>query len=160
MLTLARDITNTMPTHYDIDRQQKMLAMYRSLLAEYLRQTEMWDRTETPAFLRTGVSNIRGYIRDLKGTLRGWKVFVADTPIDEGPDNDIAEEVDTQRELLKIHRTNLSIYLKQQSEYVAGQVRPVVIHSLNLNRNAIQRIKAILRGWGIAVDDLPEEEIE
>jgi hypothetical protein len=149
-----------MPSHYDIDRQQKLLAMYRSLLTEYLRQTEMWDRTETPAFLRTGVSNIRGYIRDSKGTLRGWKVFVADAPIDEGPDNDIAEEVATQRGLLKIHRTNLSIYLKQQSEYVEGQVPPVIIHSLNLNRNAIQRIKAILRGFGVEVDDLPEEAVE
>jgi hypothetical protein len=149
-----------MPNTSEIIRHQKLLAMYRDLLTEYLRQADMWDTIETPAFVRTGISNLRSNILDLKGTLRGWKVAVVDNPIDEGPRDAIAAEVESQRQLLQIHRTNLSLYLKQQAQYDPDEAPPIVIHSLNLNRNAIQRIKAILRGWGVSVDDLPEEETE
>jgi hypothetical protein len=159
LFAIAISKKDPMPSRYDIIRHQKLLAMYRDLLTEYLRQTGMWDNTETPAFLRTGISVIRGHILDLKGTLRGWKVQVADQSIDQGSEDDIADEVASQRELLHIHRRNLSIYLKQQEQYGEGQAPPVVLHSLNWNREQIQRIKAILRGLGVAVDDLPEEEL-
>jgi len=147
-----------MPFHYDITRQQKLLAMYRSLLAQYLRQRQDWERTEVPEFLSTGITVIRSNIRDVKGTLRGWKIVTADNPGDEGPDDDIAGEVQHQRKLLMIHRKNLMIYLSQQEQFVAGQTSPAVLNALERTRKELQRIKAILRGFGVVVDDIPGEE--
>jgi hypothetical protein len=143
-----------------IDHQQKLLSMYRSLLAEYLRQRDLWDRFEVPDFLSTGISNIRGDIVDVKGRLRGWKVAVADHPDDEGPDDELVVRVQQHRELLKIHRRNLEIYLKQQKHFGEGQVPPMIVHGLQDNRSEIQKIKAILRRWNIAVEDLPGEDEE
>ncbi|MFL5802278.1 MAG: hypothetical protein ACJ8CR_11130 [Roseiflexaceae bacterium] len=147
-----------MPDNADIDYQQKLLIMYRSLLAEYLRQRGLWDRTEIPDFLRTGISVIRKHILDVKGRLRGWKILVADHPDDEGSDDDLAARVKHHRNLLKIHRTNLEIYLRQQDQFGEGLAPPVIVHSIQNNRSEIQRIKAILRGWNIAVEDLPGED--
>jgi hypothetical protein len=143
-----------------IDHQQKLLSMYRSLLAEYLRQRDLWDRFEVPDFLRTGISNIRGDIVDVKGRLRGWKVAVADHPDDEGPDDDLVVRVQHHRKLLKIHRTNLETYLKQQEQFGEGLSPPIVIYTLQSTRSEIQRIKAILRAWNIVVEDLPGEDEE
>jgi hypothetical protein len=145
---------------YDIDRYQKLLAMYRSLLAEYLRQHQQWHRTEVPNFLSTGIDVLRGHIMETKGTLRGWKVEVNDHPSDDGPNDDIGRKVQHQRELLRIHRTTLRAYLAQKAQLEPGQAPPLVLNSIHHARNEIQRIKGILRGYGVAVDDLPEEEIE
>jgi hypothetical protein len=147
-----------MPSKHDITQHRKLLAMYRDLLAEYLRQQKLWDRTEVPQFLSTGISVIRGHIKNTKGTLRGWKVEIADQPDDEGPRDNLGVEVTHQRELLKIHRTNLEVYLKQRAEYGTKQAPPIVIHSIQHSRDELRRIKAILRGYGVAVDDLPEEQ--
>jgi hypothetical protein len=146
-----------MPTQEEILQHRKLLAMYRDLLAEYLRQQKLWDRTEIPAFLSTGISVIRGHIKNTKGTLRGWKVEIADQPDDEGPDDDLASEVAHQRGLLKIQRANVKIYLRQLEQFGPAQAPATVIHSLRHSRSELRRIKAILRGWNIAVDDLPEE---
>jgi hypothetical protein len=143
-----------------IDHQQKLLSMYRSLLAEYLRQRDLWDRFEVPDFLSIGISNIRGDIVDVKRRLRKWKIAVIDHPDDEGPDDELAVRVQQHREFLKIHRRNLEIYLKQQEQFGESLSPPVVIHSIQHNRSEIQRIKAILRGWNIVVEDLPGEDEE
>jgi hypothetical protein len=37
---------------------------------------------------------------------------------------------------------------------------PTLVNSLHDARSHIQRIKAILRGFGVAVDDRPAEEVE
>jgi hypothetical protein len=142
----------------DINYQQKLLSMYRSLLAEYLRQRDLWHRTEIPAFLSRGISVIRGHIVDVKGYLRGWKIAVADHPDDEGPEDNLALEIAGYRDLLKIHRRNLETYLKQQEQFGEGLSPPIIIHSIQDNRSEIQKIKAILRAWDIAVEDLPGEE--
>jgi hypothetical protein len=142
----------------DINYQQKLLSMYRGLLAEYLQQRELWDTTEIPDFLRTGISAIRRQIVDVKGRLRGWKIVVDDHPDDEGPDDNLAGEVAHHRNLLKIHRTNLELALRQQELFGERDIPPRVIYTLQNTRSEIQRIKAILRGWNIAVEDLPEEE--
>ena len=147
-----------LPSKQEVMYQQKLLAMYRSLLTEYLRQKQLWDKTEVPEFLSTGIAVIRHHILNTKGELRGWKVAVADHPDDEGSSNELAGEVAHQRKLLKIHRTNLRIYLKQQEQFLKHQTPPTIIHSIDNARNEIRRIKAILRGWNVAVEDLPEEE--
>jgi hypothetical protein len=148
----------TSPNNAEIDYQQKLLTMYRSLLAEYLRQRGLWDRAEAPEFLSDGISAIRDDIVDVKGRLRGWKIAVADHPDDEGPNNDLASKVKHHRNLLKIYRANLELHLKQQNLFGESQVPPGIVHSIQNARSEIQRIKAILRGWNIVVEDLPGEE--
>jgi hypothetical protein len=144
----------------DIEYQQKLLSMYRSLLAEYLRQRDLWHRTEIPVFLSRGISVIRGHIVDVKGRLRGWKVAIVDHPDDEGSEDNLALEIAGYRDLLKIHRRNLEVYLEQLEQFGEGLAPPVVIHSIQDNRSEIQHIKAILRGWNITVEDLPGEDEE
>jgi hypothetical protein len=141
-----------------INYHQKLLSMYRSILAEYLRQRDTWDRFEVPDFLSTGISNIREDIVGVKRRLRRWKITVIDHPDDEGPDDDFAREVRHHRDLLKIHRANLEIYLKQQKQFSEGQTPPMIVNGLQNDRSEIQRIKAILRGWNIVVGDLPWED--
>jgi hypothetical protein len=73
-----------------IVRRQKLLAMYRSLLAEHLRQRQQWQPTEVPGFLNTGIIVLRGHILKVKGTLRGWGIVVADHPDGEVVTDDFA----------------------------------------------------------------------
>jgi hypothetical protein len=147
-----------MPTIEDIIHQQKLLAMYRGLLAEYLRQRELWERVEAPTFLSVGISTIRRHIMEVKGTLRAWKVTVENLPDDEGPDDDLAGEVAHQRKLLKIYRENLATHLKQRDQFAADLVPVQLIRGIDEQRSEIQRIKAILRGWSVHVEDLPGED--
>jgi hypothetical protein len=150
----------TMPSHYDIDRQQKLLTMYRSLLAEYLHQYQQWRGARIPRFLNSGIPMLRRHILEVKGTLRGWRIEVNDNPDDEDPNDNKDFKVRHQLDLLKIHRSNLATYLAQQKQLSGGQAPPALVNSLDHVRSEIQRVKAILRGWGIVVDDLLEEEIE
>lgn len=169
-----------MPDHANIERQQKLLSMYRSILAEYLRQRDLWtekrvpvlhglaryfrygswDRADIPAFLSTEISSIRRHIVGVKGRLRGWRIIVADHPNDQDPDDDLTSEIAHYRELLQIYRRRLPIHLKQQEQFGELLAPPIVIHNLQNVRNEVQRIKAILRGWNIAVEDLPGEDAE
>lgn len=141
-----------------IARNQKLLAMYRALLAEYLRQEKAWDKTQVPEFLSTGVMLLRREITDIKGKLRGWKVVVLDEQDDDGPSNEIAREVLHQQKLLDIHRTTLLTYLKQVGRIGENQATPIMINSIAHARDEIEKIKAILRGWNVPVEDLPEDE--
>jgi hypothetical protein len=148
----------TLPGNAKVEYQQKLLAMYRSLLAEHLRQRDLWGRGKILEFLSDGISAIRNDIVDVKGRLRGWKIDVTDHPDDEEPDDDLAAKVQHHRSLLKIYRTNLEIYLKQQEQFGESLAPPMIFHALQNARDEIQRIKAILRGWNVAVEDLPEED--
>jgi hypothetical protein len=147
-----------LPSNSDVEHQQKLLEMYRALLAEFLRQQKLWDRSDIPDYLLTGIVVIRGHILNIKGTLRSWKILVADHPDDEGPRDDFAREVRHHRELLDIHRANLRTFLKQEELFPAHLAPPMIVQSIELNRTEIQRIKAILRGWNVPVEDLPGED--
>lgn len=147
-----------MPSNQEIAHQEKLLAMYRGLLAEHLRQRAAWDRFDVPEYIRGGIASLRQEITDVKGILRGWGIAVADHPDDVGPEDKLAGQAQHQRELLNIHRGNLAIVLRQQEQFGPGQAPPVVVNTLRHERAEIQRIKAILRGWGVPVDDLPAEE--
>lgn len=160
LLTGAIYNRDCMPNHHDIARQQQLLSMYRGLLAEYLRQHQHWPRAEVPGFLSAGIAVLRGHILDVKGTLRGWKIEISDHPDDQGANDDIGSEVEHQRDLLKIHRRNLAHYLHQREQFSAGQAPAIVVHSIELARDEILRAKAILRGFGVAVADLPAEAAE
>lgn len=157
LLSRARSQQGTMTSHYDIDRQQKLLAMHRGLLAEYLRQHRQWPRAEVPELLSTGIAVQRAHILDIKGTLRGWNIKADDHPDDQGPDDDIGGQVAHQRKLLQIHRRNLATYLRQAEQFPAGQAPATVVNSLHDTRGEMQRIKGILRGFGVEVEDMPGE---
>ncbi len=66
-----------------------------------------------------------------------------------------AETIAQQQELLHIQRQTLATYLQQHAAMGSAHAPPVVSHGIRESRAAIQRIKATLLGWGIAVDDHP-----
>ena len=144
----------------DVAHHQKLLAMYRAMLAEFLRQRKMWDGAEIPSYLVTGVVVVRGHIRDEKGTLRAWKVKVADHPNDEDPHDQRDVDILHQRQLLDIYRSNLQLYRKQYEHYGEHQAPAHIVRSLAHARDEIGRIKAILRGWDVAVEDMAGEDEE
>jgi len=68
------------------------------------------------------------------------------------------EEIADQQELLAIHRRTLAQYLKQQAALTGAFVPPGVVHGLREARDNIRRVKGILRSWGVAVEDHPDDE--
>ena len=146
-----------MPCNDEIANHQKLLAMYRGLLAEYLRQRENWDWRDVPAYLREGVKQLRHHILYTKGSLRGWGITLDDELNDEGPDDDIAGKIEHQRNLLRIRRKNLRHHLQQQTYYEPGQAPLIIMRSIEDERSNIQRVKAILRGWDVPVEDQPDD---
>jgi len=68
------------------------------------------------------------------------------------------EEIAGQRQLLANHRSTLAVYINQQALLGVAYAPPGVMNSIRLVRSDIQRIKAILRGWNVPVDDLPGED--
>jgi hypothetical protein len=147
-----------MPAKDDIIYNQKLLTMYRDLLSEFLRQHEQWSYAETPEFLSRNIVEARRNIMNIKGTLRSWSVTVNDQPNDQDNKEDLMPEIIHQSQLLKIYRKNLPLYLNQKEQFAENQVPPHIINSIHKARTEIQRIKAILRGWNIPVEDLPGEK--
>ena len=70
------------------------------------------------------------------------------------PDN---EEIAHQQRLLATHRRTLTILLEQQAVHTTAFTPPSVVHGITEARTQIQRIKAVLRGWGVPVDDAPDD---
>src|SRR5262245_51436600 len=70
------------------------------------------------------------------------------------------ETIAQQHELLTTYRRTLAHLLQQAAQH--GGVTfapPQVFHGISEAREQIQQIKATLRGHGIAVEDLPGEEL-
>jgi hypothetical protein len=120
----------------DVAHHQKLLAMYRAVLAEFLRQRKQWDSAEIPSYLVTGVIVLRGHILDEKGTLRSWNAKVADHPDDDGPGDQRDAEILHQRELLAIHRANLQLQRRQYEHYGEHQAPAHVVRSRTLTRRS------------------------
>jgi serine/threonine protein kinase len=68
------------------------------------------------------------------------------------------EDIDNEQERLASHRRTLAHYLKQQALLGTAHTPPGVAHGIYESRQAIQRIKAVLRSWNVAVDDIPNDE--
>src|SRR5258706_3774902 len=67
------------------------------------------------------------------------------------------ETIKTQQQLLDAHRLTLAVYLQQRA--VHGTLTPPhVIHGINEARTHISRIKAVLRSWGVPVEDGPLDD--
>jgi hypothetical protein len=67
------------------------------------------------------------------------------------------ENIRNQQELLAAHRHTLAHYLKQQALLGSAYIPPSVAHGIYESRQEIARIKAILRSWHIAAQDLPDD---
>ncbi len=67
------------------------------------------------------------------------------------------EEILGQQRLLETHRRTLSHYLLQQAKLSTSFASPAVTHGIIEARENISRIKIILRGWGIDVEDRPDD---
>jgi nucleoside phosphorylase len=68
------------------------------------------------------------------------------------------EDIAHQQKLLKSHRRTLAVYITQLAILGQAFAPPNVMHGIRESRNQIRRIKAILRGWGVAVEDHPDDE--
>jgi hypothetical protein len=68
------------------------------------------------------------------------------------------DAIDAQRELFDAHRRTLGIYLKRLAQLGSANAAPEAFHGIREAREGIQRCKAALRGWGVAVMDLPDDQ--
>lgn len=67
------------------------------------------------------------------------------------------DDITHQQTLLSTYRRNLGYYLKQQAALGEAYAPPGVLNGIMEARSNIQRIKQVLRGWGVAVEDLPDD---
>ncbi len=67
------------------------------------------------------------------------------------------EQIDQRLQLLAAHRGTLAARLNQQALLGVAHTPPEVVHDIRQARADIQRIKDILRGWSIAVEDHPDD---
>lgn len=68
------------------------------------------------------------------------------------------EAIDQQRQLLTAHRATLAHYLIQRAQLGSGYAPPGITNGIAEARAEIRRIKEVLRGWGVVVEDLPDDE--
>jgi hypothetical protein len=69
-----------------------------------------------------------------------------------------SDDIEHQQSLLRIHRRNLGHYLRQQAQWGEALVPAAIVNSIDEERDEIRRIKEMLRGWGIAIADHPNDE--
>jgi hypothetical protein len=67
------------------------------------------------------------------------------------------EEISAQQKLLEASRRTLAHYLRQQLVHSTAYTPPAVTHGIYEAREEIRRIKITLRGWGVEVDDHPND---
>ena len=67
------------------------------------------------------------------------------------------EDIHEQQERLTDHRHTLAHHLKQQAIIGEAHAPPGTSHGIREARTEIARIKAVLRGWGVAVEDHPDD---
>jgi len=70
------------------------------------------------------------------------------------------EDIAGQQQLLHAHRQTLAHYLHQRALLGPAHISPGVANGINESRQQLRRIKATLRGWGVAVDDHPSDNEE
>src|SRR5262245_17156448 len=68
------------------------------------------------------------------------------------------EEIDNQLERLKNHRYTLAGFLTQQALLSVAYTPPGVANGIRAARDEIRRIKAVLRSWGVSVEDYPDDD--
>jgi hypothetical protein len=68
------------------------------------------------------------------------------------------EDINHQQTLLKTYRRNLALLVRQAASYSGEDAAPIhIANSLDDTRANIRRIKGILRGWNVNVEDGADE---
>lgn len=69
------------------------------------------------------------------------------------------DDIRHQQSLLDIHRRTLAHSLRQAAAHGGFDFAPAATaHTISTARAEIQRVKDVLRGWSVAVDDQPDDE--
>jgi hypothetical protein len=68
------------------------------------------------------------------------------------------DDIAAQQALLRAHRRTLGVLLEQQAAIGAAFAPPALAGGIAEAREAIARVKAVLRGWGVSAEDLPDDE--
>jgi hypothetical protein len=68
------------------------------------------------------------------------------------------EEIADQQDLLALHRRRLADQLRQWSTLDDADAPPGLLADIRDTRDKIGRAKSILRGWGMPVEDHPDDE--
>ena len=68
-----------------------------------------------------------------------------------------ADDIKRQQTLLATYRRTLGILLEQRAAHGAAYAPPATISGIIEARGQIARIKGVLRGWGVAMDDEPND---
>lgn len=67
------------------------------------------------------------------------------------------EDIVAQQEILTSHRRRLTQLLKQQAILGAAHAPPAVAAEILEARSEIKRVKEILQGWGVSIEDHPDD---
>jgi hypothetical protein len=135
----------------NIAYHQHLLAMQRALLAEYLRQRDMWGQTETPATLRTGIAALQDTILATKATLRSWNIPVDDLSEDAARHDEPADPIAHHQERVTQLRRELALYLTEQAKMgITTSVNTLL--AIETIRDHIEATKATLQNLGVEVE--------
>jgi serine/threonine protein kinase len=92
-----------------------------------------------------------GTVREMWDALQGVVIDMHVMDVSE-------EEIDQQLQLLETHRRRLKVLLQQEARLGSAFTPPGVITDIGEACAEINRIKVVLRGWGIQVADMPDDE--
>lgn len=67
-------------------------------------------------------------------------------------------DIETQEQLLLIHRRNLALYLQQKAIHGYANVPPNIMHGIRESRVEIQKAKKTLEKWNIPITEHPYDE--
>jgi hypothetical protein len=68
------------------------------------------------------------------------------------------EEIAQMQRLLEVNRRTLALYLEQLGIHGKAYTPPSILHGIYEARQEIQRVKGILKAWGVAYTDHPNDE--
>lgn len=68
------------------------------------------------------------------------------------------EDITEQEKLLQLYRQTLAHYLYQRASLGSSHIPPGIANGINEARDYIRHIKDTLRGWGVKVDNHPNDE--
>ncbi|HEU5098669.1 MAG TPA: hypothetical protein VFU22_06610 [Roseiflexaceae bacterium] len=68
------------------------------------------------------------------------------------------DDIAAQEALLQAHRQTLGVLLEQEAKIGPAYAPPAIANGIAEARAAIARAKRALREWGVAVDDLPDDQ--
>jgi hypothetical protein len=127
-----------------------------------LRAQRMTQRAEAAGTTIEGMTNVSGSLHGSAvgvnfGTVQTFSGTAPPTSDEQTTSTASQEEIDEQRALLDAHRRTLAIYLTRLAKLGSANTPPEVVHGIREARDAIRRIKATLRGWGVTVPDHPDD---